>query len=134
VKWQRLKTHQCNEELRALSVGCQIQHFRDSIYNSLAQASTEGGPGQPPMVERFRAAANLADGLESTGVPFGVGINSRMNRELRRLLNEEARQSADDRKSRQKQITAEATRDLLRKIRRIRLLGDHFIRLSPYSE
>jgi hypothetical protein len=134
MKWQRLTTDHHHERLRTMPVHHQIQHFRDSIYNALAQAATEGGPGQPPMIERFRAAANIVDELELKGIPFGVGRNSKMNKELRRLLNEDARQCIDDRKSRRKQITAEATRDLLRKIRSIRLLGEHFIKLPPYSE
>jgi hypothetical protein len=134
MKWQRRRTDHSNEQLRTMPAHEQIQHFRDSIYNALAQAAAEGGPGQPPMIERFRAATNIVDELELKGIPFGVGRNSKMNKELRRLLNEDARQCTDDRKSRRKQITAEATRDLLRKIRSIRLLGEHFIKLPPYSE
>ena len=132
MKWQRLKTDH-HYELRTMPVDRQIQHFRDSIYNALAQAATEGGPGQPPMIERFRAAANIVDELELNGIPFGVGRNSRMNKELRKLLNEEARQAQDDRKSRRKQISPDATRSLLRNIRKIRLLGEHFIKLPPYQ-
>lgn len=134
MKWQRLKTEYPNEVLQAMPLDGQRQHFRDSIYNALAQAAIEGGAGQPPMIERFRDAANIVDALELNGVPFAVGRNSRMNMEVRKALNEEARQSSDDRKSRRKQINPDATRNLLRKIRKIRLLGDHFLKLPPYSE
>jgi hypothetical protein len=134
MKWQRLKTDYPNEELRSMPYDQQIQHFRDSIYNALAQAAIEGGRGQPPMIDRFRAATNIVDRLVLNGVPFGVGRNSRMNKELRKLLNEDAQQSLDSRKSRRKQISADATRRLLRDIKKMRLLGDFFIKLPPYSE
>lgn len=134
MKWQQLKTDHPREVLRAIPADQQIQHFRDFIFNALGQSAIEGGRGQPPMIDRFRAAANLVDKLELNGVPFGVGRNSRMNKELRRLLNEAARQSLDNRKSRRKQISADATRRLLRDIRKICLLGEHFIKLPPYSE
>jgi hypothetical protein len=86
------------------------------------------------MLERFRAAVIMVDALEANGVPFGVGPNSKMNKELLKFLNEQARQSTDSRKSRRKQITAGAVRSLLREINKMRRLGDHFIKLPPYSD
>jgi hypothetical protein len=86
------------------------------------------------MVERLRVATTTVEALESKGVPFGVGRNSRMNRELRRSLNQQALQSADDRKSRRKPITADSVRQVLRKIKMMRLLGEHFTKMFPYSE
>jgi hypothetical protein len=86
------------------------------------------------MVDRFRAAVAMVEKLEANGVPFGVGQNSRMNKALLRLLNEEAQRSTDNRKSRRKKITPGAVRVLLRKIRYLRVISDHFIQLPPYVE
>jgi hypothetical protein len=125
------------EEVRALTVDQKIQHFRDGIFDAIAQTIKEGTIGQPPMVERFRTATSIVDGLLSKGVPFGVSRNSRMNKELRRVLNEQARQSSDTRKSRRKEIGADATRQLLRQIKRMHVLEDHFVKklkIPPYSD
>jgi hypothetical protein len=97
------------------------------------QVAIEAGRGQPPMVERLRAAANMVDELVSNGVPFGVGRNSKMNKEIRVRLHEEALRSADDRRSRRK-ITADAAREMLRQIRWLRLSSDHFTKMFPYTE
>lgn len=132
AKRQRFKIDYANEDFRGVPEDKKIQHFRDEIFNASAQASKEGR-GQPPMVERFRAAAIIVDWLESNGVPFAVGRNSRMNKHLLGFLNEIAEKSADSRKSRRKKITAEAVRELLRNIKRLRLLGAHFITLRPYA-
>jgi hypothetical protein len=117
--------------LRAMTAEQKTQHYRDSICNALMHV---GGRGQPPMGERLRAAANIVDQLESNGVPFRVGRNSRMNRELLKLLHKEAQCSVVDKKSRCKLITADAVRDLLRQIKWLRLSGDHFTKMFPYSE
>ena len=121
-------------KLRSLSADQKRQHNRDSVISAIWQAAKESGRGQPPMVERFRAACIMVDELEYTGVPFGVGTNSRMNKELRKLLNEDARSSSDSRISRRKEINTGATRDLLRQIRRMRFLVDHFTKMPPYSD
>src|ERR1035438_2457559 len=81
--WQRLKTEYPNEILRAMTMDQKVQHCRDSICNALMEVAIEGGSGQPPRVERLRTATNMVDELESKGVPFRVGRNSRMNKELR---------------------------------------------------
>lgn len=120
--------------MRSLTVDQKTQHFRNGIFDAISQTIREGLVGQPPMIERFRAATMHVEALESKGVPFGVGRNSRMNTELRRLLNDEARQSVDIRKSRHKQITADSVRRVLREVKRLRLLGDHFTKMFPYSE
>ena len=85
------------------------------------------------MVERYRAAAIMVDWLEANGVPFGVGRNSRMNKALRTLLNEQAKRSTDTRKSRRKQITTGAVRALLKEIRAHRAIDNHFIQVRPYT-
>jgi hypothetical protein len=131
-KWQRLKTEYPNEVLRAMTADQKAQHCRDSVCNAVMQVAIEGGSGQPPKVERLRAAANVVDELESNGVPFGVGRNSRMNAELRVRLHEEALQSADNRKC--KLITADAAREILRQVRWLRQSSDHFTKMFPYTE
>jgi hypothetical protein len=99
------------------------------------QVAIETGRGQPPMVERLRAVANMVDELVSDGVPFGVGRNSKMNKEIRVKLHEEAPlRSADHRKSRHNQITADSTREILRRVRWLRLSSDHFTKMFPYTE
>ena len=130
---QRSQIAYRDDQLRALNVDQKLQHFRDGIFDAIEQMLIEGTVGQPPMVERFRFVMTAVEALESAGVPFGVGRNSRMNKELLKLLNQEARQSADSRKSRCKQITADAGRQILRQVKAIRSLGDHFVRLPPYK-
>jgi hypothetical protein len=130
---QRFQIDYSDEELRARTVDEKIQHFRDGIFDAIAQTIKEGVRGQPPRVDRFRVATSIVEELVSKGVPFGVCPNSKMNKELRRLLNEEARPS-DSRKSRRKRIGGGATRRLLRQIKAMRLLGDHFVKIPPYSE
>jgi hypothetical protein len=122
-----------NDGLRDMSADQKIQHLQDSIFNAWAQAAKEG-PGQPPMVERFYAATRIISWLESTGTPFAVGIKSRMNKALHRLLNDKADRSHDHRKSRKKKITPEAVKMLLKKVRLLRELCDRLIKLPPYAE
>jgi hypothetical protein len=131
-KQRRFETNYPNEALRAFAPDQKRQHLRDSIFNALAAVAREEG-GQPPMVERFREAAIIVESLEAKGVPFGVCPNSRMNKALRKLLNERAAYSNDDRKSRRKKIQAGAVQDLLRKIRQLRVCDD-LIRIPPYSD
>jgi hypothetical protein len=132
---QRFQIVYSEEQLRALTVDEKIQHCRDGIFDAIAQTIREGTIGQPPMVERFRTATLIVDDLLSQGVPFGVCPNSRMNKELRRLLNDEARRSTDSRKSRQKQIGPRATRRLLLEIKSLHLITNHFVKIlkiPPY--
>jgi hypothetical protein len=132
--WQRFKTDHPNERLRAMTADQKIQHCRDSVCNALMQVAIDAGRGRPPMIERLRAAANMVDELVSIGVPFGVGRNSKMNKEIRVRLHEEALRSTDNRKSRCKQITADAAREMLRQIRWLRFSSNHFTKMFPYSE
>jgi|ERR1700722_19561783 len=122
-----------DEDLRTLTEEQKTQHLRDGVFDAIEQTIIEGTRGQPPMVDRFRLVMTTVEALESSGVPFGVGRNSRMNKELLKALNQEARQSADTRKSRRKQITPDAVRQVLRQVKAIRLLGEHFIKLPPYK-
>src|ERR1700730_3247072 len=91
---QRFQIDYSDEELRARTVDEKIQNFRDGIFDAIAQTIKEGIRGQPPRVDRFRVATSIVEELVSKGVPFGVCPNSKMNKELRRLLNETARQSS----------------------------------------
>lgn len=122
-----------SSKLTTLTADERIDHYRDGTYNALAQYAKENR-GQPPMVERFRAAAIIVDWLESIGMPFGVCPDSRMNKALLRLLNDEAERSVDNRKSRRKKITAGAARALLRKIRYLRSITEHFTKFRPYAD
>src|SRR5438046_5722599 len=123
---QRFQITYSKDEMCALTVDDNIQQFRDGIFAAIAQTRRAGTIGQPPMVERFRTATLFVDGMLSRGVPFGVCPNSRMNKELRRLLNEQAQQSSDPRKSRTKQIGPDATRNLLLQIKRMHVISNHF--------
>jgi hypothetical protein len=133
AKTQRFEVDYNADTIRSMSVEQKLQHIRDGVLNALARAAKEGR-GQPPMVERFRAAVIIVDWLEHNGVPFGVGRNSRMNKALLGLLNDMAERSMDDRKSRRKKITADAVRELLRQIKKLRLLSAHFVNLCPYAD
>jgi hypothetical protein len=121
-----------NPELRKLSDAQKVQHRRDSGLNAEAEAA-RGYRGQPPMVEQFRAVWIMVDYLESLGVQFGICPNSQINKVVRRLLNERAAQSDDNRKSRRKMITPEAVRALLRRIKGQRDVGTHMIKVGPYA-
>jgi hypothetical protein len=131
-RWRRQISYS-SEELRTLTADQKAQHFRDGVFDAIQQTIIEGTIGQPPMVERFRSVMTTVEALESAGVPFGVGRNSRMNKELLKSLNQDARQSNDSRKSRCTPITPDAVRKVLRQVKAIRLLGDHFIKLPPYK-
>lgn len=131
MKSRRITTAYPNAILRAMTAEKKIQHYRDSICDALMNVDSRG---QPPMGERLRAAADIVDRLESNGVPFRVGRNSRMNKELLSKLHEEALRTTDIRKSRRKLITPDAVRDLLRQIDWLRKSGDHFTKIFPYSE
>jgi hypothetical protein len=122
-----------SSDLRTLPLDRKIAHHRDSIINALAQNGREVG-GQPPMVEKFRATVIMVDWLEAIGVPFAVCPNSRMNKIVHRLLNEDAERSLDGRKSRRKKISREAVRPLLGKVRYLRALRDHFMKFRPYAD
>ena len=135
--FQRFQVSYSNDEMRTLTESQKIQHFRDGIFDAISQTIAEGIIGQPPMVERFRIATSIVDDLLARGVPFGVCRNSRMNKELRKLLNEQAKKSSDSRKSRRKEIKEGATRLLLQEIKRMQFIENHFmkvLKIPPYQE
>lgn len=93
-----------------------LQHRRD--VNLLArEVPPNAGRRQPPMLARLRAVTTVVDRLVADGMPFRVGPNSQMNRAVREWLNEKAARSVDPRKSRHKQISPTAVRELLRQVR-----------------
>ena len=71
------------------------------------------------MLERLRVGSLIVDRLRAEGVPFATGRNSRMNKLVRERLNEMAARSPDARKSRRKQVSADAVQDMLRKIKEL---------------
>jgi hypothetical protein len=79
-----------------------------------------GRRGQPPMTERLRVVAIYVDHLEGQGVRFGTARNSRMNKELRKWLNERMANTNDERKSRRKLITADTVTVILRQVAELR--------------
>jgi hypothetical protein len=81
-----------------------------------------GRRGQPPMVDRLRAATILADRLETDGIPFATARASRMNNEVRKWLNGRSERTPDQRKSRWKKIGPDAVQNILRQIKQIRRL------------
>ena len=98
-----------------------LQNECDSILNAISQAA-KGNRGQPPMVEKFRAAKLIADCLERQGVPFAVAPNSRMNKAVCELLNAMVKET-DTRKCRRKKIKPTAVRALLRKVKDLRYVS-----------
>jgi hypothetical protein len=92
------------------------QHLRREAYLDSLKSRTTGGRGQPPMIDRLRAAAIYTDHLEQQGVRFATARTSIMNREVRDWLNTRMGRSADPRKSRRKIIGEDAIRALLRQL------------------
>jgi hypothetical protein len=133
-KWQRFEASYPNAVLRSMTADQKVQQCRQSVCNALMQVAIESGRGQPPKVERLLAATNIVDELVLSGVPLGIGRNSRMNKELRIRLHEEELRSADDRNSRPNLISADAVRLMLRQIRWMRICSDHFTKMFPYTE
>jgi hypothetical protein len=90
-----------------------------------------GTRGQPAMIDRLRAIMILIARLEASGVRFATARNSKMNKEVRKWLNEKSHQTADSRKSRRKKVGPDAVQNILKQIKKIResrcaaLMQDH---------
>jgi hypothetical protein len=122
-------------ELPGLSPRLKRQHLRDGVFDALRQVAKEGARGQPYMVERFRAVAEKAEELVAQGIPFGTCPNSRMNKEIRKILNHEAKQTSErSSKSRRKQVKGGAVEYWLKKVQVLRTISDHFIHMAPYRD
>jgi hypothetical protein len=96
------------------------QDRRDAILDARAQQA-KGKRAQPPMTERMHFALVMVGSFEAKGIPFGVAPNSKMNKALRKWLNEKAARSPEERKSRRKQITPGAVRELLKQVKALRV-------------
>jgi hypothetical protein len=96
----------------------EAQDRRDHRLNAKAQQS-KGKRGQPPRLVRSRATQIVVDRLQAEGVLSGTSRDSQMNRLTREWLNNKATSSRDRAKSRRKQLTPDAVRDLLRKIKEL---------------
>ena len=92
-----------------------LQDRRDSYLTAREQPAK--GRRQPPMIARLRVVMVVVDRLMAEGVPFCVGPNSRMNKEVCKWLNEKAGRSPDPRASRRKLIGGTAVRKLLRQVK-----------------
>ena len=132
---RRIETEQDRAAILAMSRGDKLKHSCDCILNALLeQAKEEGGRGQPAMIERFIKSREWVDQLEASGVPFDVSRGCRMNEELRKVLNKEAAASTDARKSKIKQVKADAVRALLLAFRRLRFTSRFQINYPPYTD
>ena len=69
------------------------------------------------MLVRLRVGLHIVDRLVAEGVRFATGPNSRMNKLVREDLKKMAARSRNSRKSRRKQVTADAVRYILRQIK-----------------
>jgi hypothetical protein len=116
---------------REISLANKVHHFQDGIFRALKQAR-ERARGQPKMVEKFQEVRDLVEQLEAKGVPFKTSRNTQMNRRVREILNQRADSTAD-RKSRRKKISADATQNWLREVRRLRAISNHFC-TYPYAK
>ena len=132
---RRVEVEQDPKIIRAMSFADKLRHSRACILNALLQvAKEEHGRGQPGMIERLIKASAWVDELEASGIPFSVSREGKMNKEVRKLLVEEARNSTDPRKSRTKEIGADAVRVLLRKVRKLRIVSSITLRYPPYAD
>ena len=95
------------------------QELRENHLEAKTKAA-EGRRGQPPKADRLRAVAIHVDHLERNGVPFATARDSRMNKAVRERLNRQMGKTKDDRKSRRGTIGADAVRDLLKQVEKIR--------------
>jgi hypothetical protein len=107
------------------SVVNKVRHFQDGIFRALKQARKHAR-GQPMMVEKFQEIRDLVEQLEGQGIPFKTSRNTQMNRSVREILNQRANSTADERKSRRKNISADAIQNWLREVRRLRAISNHF--------
>ncbi len=90
-----------------------------------SQQRSRGRAGQPPMTDRLRSVAILVDQLERDGIRFGTARASKLNKAVRKWLNERMSNSTDKRKSRRKVIGADATTDLLKQVAELRKRQEH---------
>jgi phage terminase Nu1 subunit (DNA packaging protein) len=72
------------------------------------------------MTDRLRSVAILVDHWEHQGVPFGTARGSRMNKAVRKWLNERMAETKDGRKSRREIIGEDAVMVLLKQVAELR--------------
>lgn len=95
-------------------------HVRRENWLKAKELRASGSRGQPPMTQRLRMTAYLVDHLERQGVQFATAPNSRMNKAVRKWLNERMAKTTDDRKSRRKIVTADTVKVLLKQVAELR--------------
>jgi hypothetical protein len=93
-----------------------VQDRRDRRLEAKAKQA-KGKRGQPPRLARSRVARIVVDRLLAEGVPDGTCRDSQMNRLAREWLNDKAASSRDRAKSRRKQLSEDAMRDVLNEIK-----------------
>jgi hypothetical protein len=92
---------------------------REKRLEAKAKAA-KGHRGQPPMTDRLRAVSIVVDHLERQGVPFATARSSRMNKQVRKWLNDRMCRTKDERKSRRGTIGDDAVSDLLKHVQELR--------------
>ena len=92
---------------------------REKRLEAKAKAA-KGHRGQPPMTDRLRAVSIVVDHLERQGVPFATARSSRMNKQVRKWLNDRMCRTKDERKSRRGTIGDDAVSDLLKQVQELR--------------
>jgi len=107
-----------NQKFITSVVDVEIHERLEAALTQLAQRS-RGNRGQPPMLDRLRAATILTDRLETDGIPFATARDSRMNKELRKWLNGRSERTPNQRKSRRKKVGPDAVQNLLKQIKKI---------------
>jgi len=98
-------------------VDAAVEEKRD---REIGRRQRTGGRRQPPRLDRLRAVTIYVERLIAEGVPFATARQSRMNRLVRTWLNELAKKTQDARKSRRKQVTPDAVRELLKQVEKHR--------------
>jgi hypothetical protein len=97
-------------------VDVDVQDRRDARLKQVEDQS-KGKRGQPPMLDRLRAATIAVDRYVADGISFATGRNSIMNKRVREFLHGKAVATRDRAKSRVKRVAEDTVRDLLRKVK-----------------
>jgi hypothetical protein len=101
------------------------RHFRESHFRMLKARNAERERRQPYKINRLRKVMDIVDHLEARGVLLAVGRDSVMNKTILDKLNEEAVKPSE-------RITGDGVRRLLKEVRYLRELENHFIWMRPY--
>jgi uncharacterized protein with von Willebrand factor type A (vWA) domain len=96
-----------------------VENLRDLKLDQI-ESNARARRCQPPMIDRLRTITVLVDHLQREGIPFATSRNSRMNKAVRKWINEKTAASSDPRKSRRKQLSADGVQELLKQVSKLR--------------